>query len=109
MELPTTRPSGSNPAALTSRNSLTDRSLVKKLRSRMRTSRSTPCSGMPAVEGGAYCSGSLVALDLAVRALDRDADDAVRVERAGLLAQARHGERAGVVDAAGEVRHLLVP
>src|SRR5207244_1760985 len=49
----TTRPSGSNPACLTSRNSLTERSLVKKRPdSRMRRSRSRPASGMPSTDVG---------------------------------------------------------
>src|SRR5580700_6266143 len=45
MLLPITRPSGSKPACFTSRNSLTDRSLVKKRAFRIPARRSRACCG----------------------------------------------------------------
>src|ERR1700751_4341771 len=50
IELPSTSPTGSNPACLTSRNSSTDRSLVKNPRATscfIRAIRSRPDSGVP--------------------------------------------------------------
>src|SRR5271165_7620182 len=45
MLLPITRPRGSKPACLTSRNSLTDRSLVKRCALRIPPRRSSACCG----------------------------------------------------------------
>src|SRR2546427_743927 len=57
---PSTSPTGSNPASFTSRNSPTDRSLVKKCVLRISTRRSRACTGRSA--GGAW-SGVTRALE----------------------------------------------
>src|SRR6266566_5428855 len=53
IELPTTSPSGSKPACLMSRNSLTDRSEVNRP-CRFCSNRARPASGMPSSEVGSY-------------------------------------------------------
>ena len=58
IELPTTRPTGSNPASVTSRNSLTLRSEVYRP-SRFCSRRSRPDSGIPSRDPGSYSVTSL--------------------------------------------------
>ncbi len=76
IELPTTRPTGSNPASVTSRNSLTLRSEVYRPW-RFCSRRSTPDSGNP-LERRRVVLGHLLPIRIAVLTVDCDAAGAGR-------------------------------